>query len=280
MAFVLPAWMYDLIIYVYALSLLFYFSDFVETSRIKKRMATGLLYFVWFLQTVFFMARMLEYRSLTVMTMFESLFFYAWLLLTISLVINRFFKIDIIVVAINSLAFVVLVMNLFSNDSLQSIADNDMIRNELIVIHVTMAFASYIAFTLAALLAAFYLLLHWQLKRKRWSRFTRRMPSLALIENYMFWCVVWGLPLFIINILLAVIWGLQQGNLIDIVWNDPKIYNTLLVALAYIFFLYQKMARRVSGTTLARYNLLAMLFVVLNYVVSNFLSDFHNWVWH
>jgi HemX protein len=278
MSFVLPAWMYDLIIYLYALSLLFYFSDFVETSRIKKRMATGLLYFVWFLQTVFFMARMFEYRSLTVMTMFESLFFYAWLLLTISLVINRFFRMDLIVFAVNLLAFAVLLMNLFSSDSLQALAETEIIRNELIVIHVTMAFASYIAFTLAALLAVFYLWLHRQLKRKKWSNLTKRLPHLTQIETYMFWCVVWGLPLFIINILLAVIWSWQQGGLIE--WNDPKIYNTLLVALAYVFFLYQKMARRVSGVSLARYNLLAMLFVILNYVVSNFLSDFHNWVWH
>ena len=276
--YILPGWMYDLMIYVYALSLLFYFSDFVESNRIKKRMATGLLYFVWFLQTVFFMVRMMEYRTLPILTMFETLFFYAWLLLTISLVMNRLLKMDLVIFSVNVLAFIVLVMNLFSSDSLTSSAEIEIVQNELIVIHVTMAVASYIAFTIAAILALSYLWLHWQLKSKKWTRLTTQMPNLAMIEKYMFRFVVWGLPLLVINVILAMVWGLQQNDLI--VWNDPKIWNTLLVALAYAFFLYQKIALQATGTVLARYNLLAMVFVLINYFVSNFFSDFHHWIWN
>lgn len=275
--FVMPWWVYDLMIYVYALSLLFYFSDFVESSRIKKRMATGLLYFVWFLQTVFFMMRLFEYRSLPILTMFETLFFYAWLLLTISLVMNRLLKMDMLVFGVNLLAFAVIFLTLFSNDSLSSVAERAMVRNELIAIHVTMSIASYIAFTIAAVLALFYLWLHRQLKHKKWTPLTKRVPSLAKVEKYMFVCVLWGLPLLVINVMLVSIWGWQQAAIVH--WNDPKVWNTLLIVLAYVFFLYQKLAGRSSGTALARYNLLAMLFVVLNYAVSNFFSEFHNWVW-
>jgi HemX protein len=270
--------MYDVMIYVYALSLLFYFSDFVEPSRMKKRLATGLLYFVWFFQTIFFMARMMKHGSPAVFTMFETLFFYAWLLLTISLVINRFFKMDLVVFGVNVLAFIVSVINLFSSDTLTSPAEAAMMRDELIFIHASMALASYIAFTLAAVLALLYLWLHRQLKRKKWSSLTKRLPDLANIERSMFYCVIWGLPLLVINVVLVVIWNWLQVDII-IRWNDPKVWNTLLIAVAYVFYLYQRMTSRATGVRLARYNLLAMLFVVMNYVVSNFLSEFHNWVW-
>lgn len=273
----MPAFMYDLMIYIYALSLLFYFADFIESGRFKKRMAAGLLYFVWFLQTVFFFDRMLELRSLPITTMFETLFFYSWLLLTISLVVNRFFKMDAVVFGVNVFAFVVLFFNMFGNESLATSAETEMVRNELIAAHVTMAIASYIMFTISAVMAVYYLWLHSRLKQKKWTNWTKQMPDLAKVETYMSRFVVWGLPLFVANVLLAFIWSWQQEQFQ--IWVDPKVWNTLLIALAYVFFLYQKLGRQATGTTLARYNLLAMLLVILNFVVSNFISDFHNWVW-
>jgi HemX protein len=50
---VTQSWLYDAILYIYALSLLFYFSDFARANRSVKRMGTGLLSFVWVLQTVY-----------------------------------------------------------------------------------------------------------------------------------------------------------------------------------------------------------------------------------
>ena len=47
------SWLFDAMIYMYALSLLFYFSDFANASRSAKRMGTGLLLFVWVLQTAY-----------------------------------------------------------------------------------------------------------------------------------------------------------------------------------------------------------------------------------
>jgi HemX protein len=277
MSFSVPSWMYDAMIFVYALSLLFSFSDVLQTGRIKKRVAMGLLYFVWFLQTLFLMGRMMEYRTLPMTTMFETLFFYAWLLVTLSIVLGRLLKMDLIVFGVNVLSFVVMLLTLFSDDYLKAPNEIAMVRAELIFIHVTMAIASYIFFTVSAILALSYLLLHRQLKRKKWTALTRRLPSLAAIEHYMFWTATCGLPLLVINVLLAVIWNAQQMNVI--IWNDPKIWNTLLVALAYVFFMFQAWTKRAPGTTLAVYNLLAMLFVVLNYFVSNFTSEFHNWIW-
>lgn len=85
------SWIYDAIIYTYALSLLFYFSDTVGRNRRAKRMGTGLLVFVWVLQTIFLVVRIIRHQDVPIISSFEFMFLFSWLLVTASLAINRFF---------------------------------------------------------------------------------------------------------------------------------------------------------------------------------------------
>src|SRR4051794_14777465 len=112
---VTKSWLYDAIIYIYALSLLFYFSDFVGPNRSAKRMGTGLLSFVWVLQTVYLLFSLAMHDRSTAFSMFETLFMLSWLLVTVSLVVNRFFRIELFVFVVNVLGFSVLALNFFSN---------------------------------------------------------------------------------------------------------------------------------------------------------------------
>ncbi len=279
MNFTLPVWIYDLTIIVYAVSLHFYFSDLIDSSNLKKRMAIGLLYVVWTMQTVFFVGQIMEHQNeFSFATMFMTLFFYAWMMLTLSIIIHRFVKMEVVVFVIHILTFIVCVINLFSAESIGTSMEAAIFRDELIFIHVVMAISSYIAFTVSAVLAICYLWFHRQLKRKQWSNLLRRLPDLTRIEKYMLVSVLWGLPLLVINVLLVIIWNFQQSDFIQ--WNDPKIWNTLIVALAYTYFIYRKFSRTATSIQLAWYNLIAMTFVLLNYLLSNWLSDFHNWVWY
>lgn len=86
------SWIYDAIIYTYALSLLFYFSDVVGMNRKAKRMGTGFLIFVWVLQTVFMAVRMVRHQDVPVFSSFEFMLLFSWLLVTVSLIISSFFS--------------------------------------------------------------------------------------------------------------------------------------------------------------------------------------------
>lgn len=50
-------WIYDLTIFLYAASVLFYFNDFLQSNRKVNRLAFGLLVVVWALQTAFLFHR-------------------------------------------------------------------------------------------------------------------------------------------------------------------------------------------------------------------------------
>ena len=270
-------WLYDAILYIYALSLLFYFSDVAAANRSAKRMGTGLLAFVWLLETVFIVYRFASGRHTPVLTLFETLFFYAWLLVTISFTLNWFLRIDLIVFLVNVAGFAILALNFFSDPDAVPLSDQWEARDELLFIHVTLAIASYAAFLIAAIFSGMYLFLHGQLKGKQWSSLLVRFPSLENIESYTFRAVLIGTPLFILSVALGIVIMTLSGE--DRFFTDPKVASTALMIAAYAFYIVQRLRAKHPGFRLAAWNLAAFATVVINFLLSNWLSRFHQWIW-
>ena len=106
----------ELTVVLYALSVLLYFIDFLHNNRRANRVAFWLLSFVWVSQTVFLFIYMLKIGRFPVLTLSEGLYFYAWVLITFSLVINRLLKVDFIVFFTNVIGFMIMVMHTFAPD--------------------------------------------------------------------------------------------------------------------------------------------------------------------
>lgn len=272
---VTQSWLYDAILYIYALSLLFYFSDFVGPNRSAKRMGTGLLSFVWVLQTAYLAYSLLGNSGISAFSMLETLFILSWLLVTISLVINRFFRIELFVFLVNVFGFAMLALHVFSNPRMSPILSRWNINDELLFIHVSLAAASYAAFVVAAVFSGMYLFLHRKLKEKQWTQQMLRLPSLEKTDRYAFVSVVIGLPLLVLALSLGLVWIALQGN--AQLFFDPKVLNSWFVLLAYIFYLFQRLLMKTSGYKLAWWNFAAFLIMVLNFVVANYYSTFHQW---
>ncbi|MCY9663789.1 cytochrome c biogenesis protein [Paenibacillus alginolyticus] len=271
------SWLFDAMIYMYALSLLFYFSDFANANRSAKRMGTGLLLFVWVLQTAYLGINLYGHLTEWAFARSDVLFMFSWLIVTISLLINRFFRIELFVFFVNVLGFAILALNVFGNPHVTPIKPDWNINDELLFIHITLAISSYVAFSIAAIFSGMYVFLHKMLKAKKFSKTVMRLPSLEKIEHYTYLSVIVGAPLLLMALSLGVVWVVLQGdrNLL----YDPKVINSFFVLAAYAFYLFQQHSMRISGNKLAAWNLAAFLIVVLNFVVSNLVSGFHGWIW-
>ncbi|MDF2649087.1 MULTISPECIES: inner membrane protein YpjD [unclassified Paenibacillus] len=271
------SWLFDAMIYMYALSLLFYFSDFANANRSAKRMGTGLLLFVWVLQTAYLGINLYGHLTEWAFARSDVLFMFSWLIVTISLLINRFFRIELFVFFVNVLGFAILALNVFSNPNVTPIKPDWDINDELLFIHITLAIGSYVAFSIAAIFSGMYVFLHKMLKAKKFSQTVMRLPSLEKIEHYTYLSVIIGAPLLLMALSLGVVWVVLEGdrNLL----YDPKVINSFFVLAAYAFYLFQQHSMRISGNKLAAWNLAAFLIVVLNFVVSNLVSGFHGWIW-
>src|SRR5699024_3791858 len=101
-------WMYEVILFIYGLSLIGYFIDFIQHNQKANRIAFWLLSLVWILQTANLIDEILIEKNLPAQTVNDRLFFYAWVLITFSLIINRLFNINIIVFFLFHLSFFLL----------------------------------------------------------------------------------------------------------------------------------------------------------------------------
>jgi HemX protein len=270
------SWIYDAIVYLYAVSLLFYFSDFVNNKRSANRVGFWFLTAVWSLQTIYFIIRTVEIQYLPIFTLFESMFFYSWLIVTVSFIINYFYKVDLVVFITNLVGFAVLTLNFFTDPNVVVTTGEHSFISELLFIHISLSILSYVAFLLAAILSIVYLVAHKMLKAKKWNSFFRRLPSLEQMDRMIYHLVIIGVPLLLSGLVLGGIWAYL--NIDSIFWFDPKVIASLLVLAAYSVFLFQRSSSRWGGNQSAKWNVGAFATVLLNFIVSNTLSKFHQWM--
>ena len=266
-------WIIDFIIYLYALSLLFSFSDLLHPNRRANRLALGLLVAVWLSQSLFFAFRLSSWFP--ALTSFDALFFYSWVLITLTLVINAVYRMDLFVFSANLISFAVMAVNLFVARDSGSPA-SEILLSELVFIHVTMAFVAYAAFSLSAVFAAFYLIGNFLLKRKKWNRVLRLLPSLDRLHSFFHRWVMIGVPLMLLSMILGLVWLHQRVP--GTPWYDPKIAGSLLVLTAYGLHLYFRLSGRWRGRRLAWWNLLSFFTVLLNMWISGTGVSFHRWL--
>lgn len=266
--------LYDMMIVIYALSLLFYFSDFVDANRRAKRIGAGLLLFVWLLQTGCLLMRLVKLEGLHLLTTFETILFFTWLLTTISLTASRFYRIELFVFLVNVVGFVVLTLNLL-NDSAGAVPlEPWQLVQHLLVVHIALVLCAYAAYTIAAVLSGMYLFLHGQLKRKAWTSAMRRLPSLETIDRFTYRAVLVGTPLLILSLGIAVA-SLLIENRTGLL-TDWKVLASLIAAVFYIGYLVKRAALGQSGRQTALWNLAAFAVLVLNVLLSS-ASRFHSW---
>lgn len=263
------------IILLYSLSVLGYFIDFIQNNQKVNRIAFWLLSIVWVLQTVFIIIRTIEYNRLPLMTIFEGMFFYAWILVTFSLLMNRFYKVDFLILFVNFVGFAILTISIFSPAGDVSPRLADLLILELLIIHVILLLLSYGMFTLSFAFSFLYFLQHHMLKRKLWSQRMGRIGNLSKLERLSFIFTMIGLPLMFLGILLGVVWAWVKFSTIP--WFDLKVISSFIVILVYGAYLFQWTVKKKRGYGLVLLNLAAFLILLINYFLSSSFSDFHIW---
>lgn len=266
------SWIYDGMIYIYTLSLLFFFSDISGKNQRNKQIGAGLLLLVWILQILFFIGRMVAADYIPLFTLFESLFLFSWIMVSFSLVVHYFLKFDVLVFMVSCTSFIILLLSIFvshSESSFQMIGDA---LGNLFIIHSSLAIASYALFSISAILSGLYLFLHSQLKGKQFSIIVKRLPGLDKIELYLFRLVIMGSTTLFISTMIAVVWIIWMDK---IQWLfDPMIFNMFLILAAYGFYFSQR-GSNCTGSRLSVYNLLAFSVVIIHFMMIQLISDFH-----
>ena len=210
-----------------------------------------------------------------ILTPFEGMFFYAWVLVSLSLIINWYFRVDFLVFFTNVFGFVMMTFSVFTPVGDVPEELSKLLISELLIIHVSMVILSYAAFTLAFAFSLMYVIAHQMLKRKTWGKRLLRFGSLSTLDRFAFLTTILSFPLFLLGIILGLIWAwIKLGEL---PWLDAKVLSSLLIMVVYAAYLYKRVVKLLRGYSMALLNIVGFLLVLINYFLSSSLSNFHLW---
>ncbi|ALA43532.1 ABC transporter permease [Paenibacillus peoriae] len=265
---------YDSMIYVFALSLLFVFSDGIRRNANAKRTGTGLLVVVLVLQLAYMGIRTWNEGHLPIFVTYDFLFLFSVILVLISLILTRYQRSEFAVLLLNIISFAVLVLNNIWMKPLDNPLGNWHTVHGLLLIHIALANLGFVAMTVAAVFSGLYLFLHRKLKVKKWNDTIRRLPSLEMMDRYTHMALLIGTPLLGVSIVVAVISIIAEER-----WHlllDTKVLMTAIALCVYIVFLVSKRLNQRSGLVMAKWALVGYTLLILNFLLNSW-SVFHQW---
>lgn len=267
--------LHELTVLLYATSVLLYFIDFLQRNRKANQIAFWLLVFVWGLQTVFLILFMYTTGRFPVLTVAEGLYFYTWVLVSLSLFFNRFLKFDFIVFFTNVLGFIIFVIFTFTPMEFRSDVIVGKLYSELLLIHIVMAFIAYGALSISSVFSLLYLIQYNLLKKKRWGERLVRIPDLSKLEKASYILNLIGVPILFMSLVLGLQWAFLK--ITDVKWYDAKIIGSYIVLLSYCAYLYLFVKKKMYGRSLAMWNAGSFLVILINFFLFGQLSSFHFW---
>lgn len=266
--------LYEVMVILYAIGIVFYFIDYLYKYVKARRIAFWFVSIAWVMQSVFFVLFIIETQRFPILTLFEGIYFYAWLLTTLSIVLHCIARVDMPVFFVNVLSFVFVTIHLFApTEKVQPLVDS--LVSEMVVIHISFAIMSYAAFSLSFVFSMLYLILYRILKQKKAHPLWSRLPSLKQTSSWMSNSMLVGVPLLFISLILGLEWALMTLDKLSVF--DIKIVGSFIITVIYLIILLLHRSGKLIGTSYAWIQVYAYLLTVVNFFLGNKMSNFHLW---
>lgn len=266
--------LYELMVILYAIGIVFYFIDYLYKYVKARRVAFWFVCIAWAMQSMFFILFIIETKRFPILSLFEGIYFYAWLLTTLSIVLHCIARVDMPVFFVNVLSFVFVTIHLFApTEKVQPMVDS--LVSEMLVIHISFSIMSYAAFSLSFVFSILYLILYRILKQKKAHPLWSRLPSLQQTSSWMSNSMLVGVPLLFISLILGLEWALMTLDRLSIF--DIKIIGSFIITVIYLSILLLHRSGKLTGTSYAWIQIYAYLLTVVNFFLGNKMSNFHLW---
>ena len=266
--------LYTAVMVGYFLSLSVLFIDLLRENKTANRLGVAFLILVWVLETVFLIRRMTFDHMLPFFTSLQATVFFSWLLITVSVLLNLFWRVDYVSFFVCLLGFLFVAFDAVVHTHPQI---GRVRQGDLLFLHVSVSLLRYIAFSLSAVFSVLYLMEERALRSKHFrSDPFRRLPSLERLDFFAYRSAFVGLPLLILGMVFGSIWyRMIEGRFL---FFDAKILVSLLVLLLYALYLILRYLGNIRSRAGAWWNLVVYVIVMVNFlIVGEFISRFHHW---
>ena len=260
---------------LYLLAALLYSAYIIFLREYLSRTAQTAVLIGFISHTLALITRYAEAGHTPVTNLYESLSFFAWMVIGVLLIANLKFKIKVLGALLTPIALILMLFAYALPKEIVPLAP--VLKSFWHPFHVLFAFMGNAIFALAFCCGIMYLVQEHQLKSKRIGAITQRLPSLKVLDDLNYQALTYGFPLLTLGIITGAIWAEYAWGRY---WNwDPKETWSLITWLFYAALLHQRLTvgwRGRKAAIMAIIGFLAVLFTFLG--VNLLLSGLHTYI--
>ena len=151
----------------------------------------------------------------------------------------------------------------------------DILRSNLLGIHVFSALVGYSGITVSAVYGFLYLTLYKDIKLNKFGLIFNRLPNLEVLETLSYYSAVIGFILLTCAIIIGIIWLPKAFPKIG--FTDPKLIGTFTVWILYGIGILSKTFGKWRGKKVVFFSIIGFVIAILSTMFTNFLStSFHS----
>ena len=266
--------------FIYFLSSIFYILKMVTGRNFPGIIATYISLFGLIAQSVALILRWIESYSLGIghaplSNLYESLIFFAWVIVLLYLIIEWRIKSRNLGAFIIPFAFIAMAYASFSPDVKSRIQPLiPALQSNWLISHVITSFLGYAAFTIAFGLALMYFLKGRE-KPTSPSFFFKMLPGKDILDELSYQSIVMGFIFLTLGIITGSVWAYSAWGSY---WSwDPKETWSLITWLIYATILHSRFVRGWRGKRMAIMSIIGFVSVLFTYFGVNYLPGLHSY---
>jgi len=266
--------------FIYFLSAIFYTLKMVTGRNFPGIIATYISLFGLIVQTIALILRWIESYRLGIghaplSNLYESLIFFAWVIVLLYLIIEWRIKSRNLGAFIIPFAFISMAYASFSPDVKSRIQPLiPALQSNWLISHVITSFLGYAAFTIAFGLALMYFLKGRE-KSTSPGFFFKMLPGKDILDELSYQSIVMGFIFLTLGIITGSVWAYSAWGSY---WSwDPKETWSLITWMIYATILHSRFVRGWRGRRMAIMSIIGFASVLFTYFGVNYLPGLHSY---
>jgi cytochrome c-type biogenesis protein CcsB len=262
MSFEMNIYFFKFASFLYLIGTLAYLAYIFFLKESLSKIAVSAVSIGFASHTLAILARYLEAGHTPVTSLYESLSFFAWMIIGILLIANLKYKVKVLGSFLTPVALILMLFAFALPKEIFPLAP--VLKSFWHPFHVIFAFLGDALFALTFCCGVMYLIQEHQLKSKKMGPITKRLPPLSLLDDLSYQSLKYGFPLLTLGIITGAVWAEYAWGRY---WNwDPKETWSLITWLLYAALLHQRLTvgwRGRKAAIMAIAGFLAILFTFL-----------------
>lgn len=258
---------------LYLSTFLIYLIDFVKVENKLSNIKRLFLFFTLVFHIFYLIIRTLAFEHPPITNVFEIFTILAFA------VSFSYFILELVTDIRGTGLFIIIISFLFQIISSLFIEDlsqvKEVLRSNLLGVHVLNALLGYAGITIAAVYGFLYLLLYNELKLNKFGLIFERLPNLEILERMSFTSAIIGFIFLTLAIVIGIIWLPLAFPTFS--YLDPKLIGTGFVWLLYLIVITSKAFGKLRGRKVVVISIVGFIVAIFSTILTNFLADsFHS----